>query len=333
MSGYVIHVGHIPPTKAIIAIPDRDTKQPTGNPIEVLKTVGSFHLVNRARVWARRTLPNGKLPVKDGVEQPIEVLDREYKGHLEFLKWGADKAGAMAIEVRYLRSSSSLDYEYQVNIQKIITRPEDGSDMIVLTPGENKFDLKKDALFIQFLKVYPENLHSTSKNPDAMIKGFTYKEVSDGDVDKTYIRNKEASLDMGIFVKQLSMIEGGVRNVFDILSGYGWDFGNVNELSVDSDIYTALLRFSEFNPDDFSKQIDRFKKEVQDKFEYAKSFSALDTTKEGYVALRINGQANMIWEKAEGKGDKMLDWVIENFAEASVYNGIQKFISLCNKLK
>jgi hypothetical protein len=333
MQGYVIHVGHIPPTKAIIAFPDKDTKQPTGNPIEVMKTVGSFQMVNRARVWGRRVLPDGKVPVKNGVEQPIEVLDREYKGHLQFFDWGSDKAGAMAIEIRYLRSSSSLDYEYQINVQKIITRPEDGSDMIVLTPGENKFDLTKDALFIQFLKVYPENFHSKSKNPDAMIKGYTYKEVSDGDVDKTYIRNKEAALDMGIFVKQLSAIDGGVRNVFDILSKYGWDFGNVNELSVDTDIYTALLRFSEFNPDDFSKQIDRFKKEVQDRFAYAKSFNALDTTKSGYIALRVNGQSDIVWEGVDGKGDNMLDWVIENFAENKVYHGIRKFISLCNKLK
>jgi hypothetical protein len=166
-----------------------------------------------------------------------------------------------------------------------------------------------------------------------MIKGYTYKEVSDGDVDKTYIRNKEAALDMGIFVKQLSAIDGGVRNVFDILSKYGWDFANVNELSVDTDIYTALLRFSEFNPDDFSKQIDRFKKEVQDRFAYAKSFNALDTTKSGYIALRVNGQSDIVWEGVDGKGDNMLDWVIENFAENKVYHGIRKFISLCNKLK
>lgn len=329
--GYVIHVGQHAPEKVVIAYPDKNGN-PKGDAFETFKQVGSYLIINRARVWARRVGTDGKLPVKGEVEEVLEVTDTRYKGNLEFLKWGENKVGAQAIEVRLLPISATLDYEYQRSVQKIEVRVEEDQAQIELDPGENKFDPKIEALKIQFLKVHPQNRDSISKNPDPNIKGYTYYEVSDEQVDKAFVKNKEAALVAGSFVAALSSKPQSLRNLLEIFKGYGVEFGGVNNLSNPTDIYAALLKFADV-PGEFGSQINRYKSELYEQFEYAKSFKALDLTKDGFIALMVDNKKEIIWEKAEGKGDKMIEWVLENFADEYVYQQSQHFKSRCSKLK
>jgi len=255
-----------------------------------------------------------------------------YKGNLEFLKWGDNKLGAQAIEIRLLPISQSLDYEYQRSVQKIEVRVEEDQAQIELKPGENKFDPNTEALKIQMLKVHPQNRDSISKNPDPTIKGYTYYEVSDEQVDKAFVKNKEASIVAGNFVVGLSAKPQQLKNLFEIFKGYSVEFGDINRLSNDTDIYSALLKFAEI-PGQFGLLINRYKTDLQDKFELAKSYKALDLTKDGFIAMVIDNKKEIIWEKAEGKGDAMIEWVLENFVEEAVYQQTQHFLSLCSKLK
>jgi len=310
---YVIHVGHHAPEKVIIAYPNRNG-DPKGEVFETHKQVGSYFIMNRARVWCRRVLPSGKLPVVDQVEQSLEVTDTRYKGNLEFLTWGDNKLGAQAIEIRFLTISSSIDYEYQRTVQKFDPRIEEDTMHIELAPGENKFDTDKEVLKIQFLKVHPRNRDSVSKDPDPKIKGSDYYEVSDEQMDKTFVRNREAALVTGIFVQQLSTKPQSLRNLLEIFKGYGVEFGSVNHLSNPTDIYAALLKFADI-PGDFGAYVQRYKKELLDLFEYAKSFKALDLSKNGVIALLVNNKPEILLDKIEAKGDGMIDWVLENFAD------------------
>jgi len=331
--GYVIQVGQHQPEEVIIATPDKDRKPVEDTIIKTHKTVGSVLMINRARVWARRVMPGGKeAQNKDGGVDVLEVNDVRYKGDLEFLKWGDNKPGAQAIEIRHLPTSRSLDFDYQRTVQKLEITVEQGLDQISLTPGENKFDENTQGLLIQFLKVYPQNRDSKSKNPDPSIKGNMYHEVGEADADKSFSRSKEASLITGIFVTNLSSKPRSLKNLYEIFVGYGVDFGNVNHLSNDTDIYTALLKFSE-NAGDFGSYINRFKEEVNDLFELSKSYKALDLTKDGYIALTVENKKELVFENAKGKGDAMIEWVLENFADEYVYNQIAYMRALVKKLK
>ncbi len=332
-NGYVIHVGHHSPSKAIVATPDPKTGNPVGDIIEVTKQLGAHQIINRCTVWARRVMADGSLPKDDkGNELSMEANDPRYKGRLEFLKWNESKTGAQAIQVRYLRQSSSLDYEYQTVVQKLTTRVEDGTDFITLPPGENQFDPNKEALLIKFLQVHAQNRDSVSKNPDPMIKGYTYFEKTEKDADSRFIKHKEASLDAGLLVKELSSDSGKIKNLFEIFVQSNVDFGSVTMLSPNNDIYTALLKYSESQPEDMMKRIDRYKSELQKRFEFAKSYNALDVTKDGVIGLTVEGKPNIVFE-VEGKGSKMIDYVVTNFVDPVIYERTKHFISLLSKLK
>ncbi|MCB0472289.1 MAG: hypothetical protein KDC56_04420 [Flavobacteriaceae bacterium] len=333
MQGYIIRVGTKSPAKAIVAVPDKDTGLPTGDQTEVFRSVGSHNLLNRARVWARRVKPDGLLPTENGVERSLEVTDKEYKGDLEFLDWGDNKVGAQALEIRFLDQSSSLDYDYQRTVQRIETKVEDGSDYILLNPGENKFDQEKEKRKVQFLRVHPGNFNSKSKNPNPQIKGFVYKEVTVKDENVAYVAHKESSLEAGLFVKGLATDDKKIANLFEIFEGYGLTFGDVNYLSSPTDKYKALLNATEVDPEGFFKLVSRYKKELYDKFQYADSFRALDLSKEGNIGLSVNGKVNLVFQNVPEKGKKMIDWVTENFADPVVFEKIKHFNSLCEKLK
>jgi len=331
-NGFVIHVGHNSPSQAIVAHPDPKTGQPIGNPIEVTRNIGAHNIINRALVWARRVMPDGKLPKVGDEEVALEVNDPKYKGHIEFLPWGDTKVGAKATDIRYLRQSSSLDYEYQTIVQRITTRVEDGTDFITLPPGENKFDRNKEALFIKFLEVHPQNRDSVSKNPDPMIKGYTYFVKTDQDADQKAVKHKEAYLEAGGFVKSLSADQDKVKNLFEIFVQSNVDFGKVSLLSTPTDIYLALLNYAEVEPEDMQKRIERYKSELVKRFEMAKSFNALDLTKDGVIGLTVNGKPNIVFE-VEGKGNKMIDYVVNNFVDPVIYEKTKHFLSLLEKLK
>lgn len=333
--GYVIQVGHYSPEKVVISVPTKEGN-PGVNVAESFKTVGEYNIINRARVWGRRVLDNGKL-AKDADKNDIvvEVTNKDYHGKIEFLDWGVAEQGAQAIEVRYLPQSLSLDVEYQDNIQKIKLDPEgkDGSAFLVLTAGRNTFDYKTQALLIQMYKVHPQNRDSKSKNPDPRIKGYTFWEVTDADSDKVSIAQSESKITSGNYVMALADKPNGLRNLMNVFVDNGVGFGDVNLLSVPTDIYKALLIFAEQRPGDFGLYINEFKKEISDCFEKAKSYKALDLTTAGTIGLMVNSKKEIMFDKVEGKEEGMLTWVLEHFLDDSIFDNVKKFKDACEKLK
>lgn len=333
-NGYVIQVGHYAPQKVIVSVPNKDGN-PSADVAEVYKTVGAHLLINRARVWARRVQNNGK-PILDseGEEQVLELTDSRYRGKLEFLEWGDVKTGAQAIDIRYIPQSQSLDVSFQDIIQKIQLDAEgkDGSAFIELRAGENKFDYKTQALFIEYLKVHPQNRSSVCKNPDPKIKGYTYHDVNDENTDKSGVQKIESELTAGNFVMGISNKVGSLKNLLEVLISKGVDFGDTSVLSTDLSIYTALLNFARSRAGDFGFYVNDFKKDISNLFEKAKTYNALDLTKNGFIAMLVNSKKEIVFDDANGKGDEMINWVMDNFLEQSVYERIKHLKALCDKL-
>lgn len=328
-AGYVIHVGHHSPKEVIIAHPTKDG-MPGVNVATQMRTVGTYNLINRARVWGRRVMDNGKL-AKEG--ETVEVTTKDYHGRIEFLEHGKPEVGAQMLDIRYLSQSSSLDVDYQDNVQKIKLDPagKDNSGFIELASGENKFDPKTQSLLIQYLKVHPQNKNSKSKNPDPQIKGYMFMEV-ESNTDTTSIKQDEASITAGSFVMGLSEKIPSLRNLMSILLEGSADFGETNLLSGDLDVYKALLIYARSKPGDFAYIINEFKKKVSDNFEKAKAAKALDLTKAGEISLLVNSKKDILLEEIPAKEEGMLTWVLDNYLDGKVYERIKHLDTVCSKL-
>lgn len=338
MSGYVIHAGSHAPEKVLISHVNKDSGEPTGvERFEAYITNGAQLLLNNYMAWGRRIREGerdkktGKIVAEAFERSPIEITDNKYQGDIEFLEYG--DVNGQAIQCRYLKQSRSLDYEYQANVQKIRVDAEgkDGTAFIELRTGENKFDYKKEGLFITYLKNHPQNRDSKSKNPDPTIKGHVFSEITDDMVDKTSIDNMEAALDAGYFVKSLSNDEKSISNLFDIL-GRRDEFGETTQLSNPTEIYKVILKFAQEKPNEFNGLIGAFKKKFSDAIELAKSFNALDLTKDGTIGLLLEGKKTIAFERVEGKGDAMLEDVFNNFATEKYYSKINSFITVVKKI-
>lgn len=327
--GYIILVGNEHPSHAIIATPDKKTGQPMpGTEMDHFQRVGSHLVLNRARVWGRRIIKNedGKITKSKGVE----FNTPEYKGELEFMAWGKD--GGYAIDVRYIPQSRSLDFEYQQNVQRIAVNPDQELVHIILKAGENKFDYKKDALLIQFLQIAPANRDSKSKNTDPQIKGYVYYEQNSESLDKRELQEMESSTNAGNLVMALSENKGKIRNLFTAM-GKRDEFGRVNYLDNDGTIYKTLLRFARSYPVDFFQLIKSFKEGIQETFDKAKSYDVLDLTKDGFIAILEKGKPRIVFEGVEGKGEKMIECVVDNYLEEEVFKSTEVLKKLVSELK
>jgi hypothetical protein len=327
-NGYVVHFGTENTQVAIVATPDKVTGQPTGEVAERHVTVGTHQIINRARVWGRRVMgkDNEVTAMPDGGE--ILFSTPGYRGEIEFMDWGTE--GGHAIETRYVPQSGSLDYEFQENVQKIKIDPANVSPFLDFKTGKNELDYKKDALKIKFLKNYPSNRDSKSKNPDPLVKGFKFYEVTDEHVDQTSIKRIEGSSEAVRFVMQVSNRPGALKCLLKCL---GKKLPNVSELSLDLEIYKALMEYANSDPGEFFQLIDAYKLGVFDDFEKAKSYKALDLTKHGHVAFVYEGKPTLVMSDVKAKGEEMINWMVENFCEEEVYKATQIFKELVSKLK
>ena len=333
-NGYIVHFGNDNAPTAIRATPDRRTGLPTGEQFEQVIVVGTHQMINRARVWGRRVMgENGKIKVApDGGN--ILALTPGYRGEVEFLDWGTE--GGHSIEIRYIPQSLSLDYEFQDKLEKIEVDKEKGFTFLEFKTGNNEFDYKKDGLLIKFLKVYPQNRGSRSKNPDPLVKGFKYFEITEDSIDKSTIKRIETGSDAVNLVKEVSNKPGNLKNLFQVIGGGKYPvvhLGKTTILSHDLEMYKVILEYAEGNADDFFALIKNYKEGVQDDFEKAKSYKALDLTKHGHIAWIYEGKTQLIMSDVKGKGDEMINWFIENYCEEDVFKATQILKELVSKLK
>lgn len=331
-AGYVIIVGSERPATAQRGEIDPKTHVPRGETFEMVIPVGAHLMINKCRVWGRRVMrdKDGKIANGKGdFPELVEAITPKYLGEIEFLEWG--KPGGYAIEIRYLDQSKSLDVEYQDNIQKVKIADQGGAVHLELHSGENKFDYDTQALLIQHLKVHAQNLNSTSKNPNPAITGYTFKEVSDDEKEKTSRSSLEAKGSAINIVTGLASHPGSFRALFEVL-GERKEFGNIDKLSLDQQVYSALLKFADAKPLELVDAIGAYKRSLQELFSLAESHNALDLTKNGFIALMVNGKPEIMYE-AEGKGKDMIDWVFDNAFEESVYQKSRNFKERIQSLK
>lgn len=334
---YVIVVGRERPAEALVSQVKKDGTPVGEDQMKRFIPVGTHMMINQTAVWGRRVI-DGKAE-KDG--KAVELNTVGYNGELEFLPYGDPKG--YLITTRFLKQSRSLDVDYQNQIQKLKVDWEKGSNdqsakltfeaaMLIFNAGENKYDDKKDSLLIQHLKTHGQNRDSVYKNPAPEIMGFTFYEVTDDNVKTASIDKNEKSINVGVIVMEASNNPNDLQVLLEMV-GVRPELEGIDKLSKPKQVYDALLRFAVSNPNDFKSLIDNWKKKFSDAVEKSKSYKALDLTKDGHIALIVDNKPNLIFSDAEGKGDKMIDWVLANCFKSEIYKKATGFISITEKLK
>jgi hypothetical protein len=296
---------------------------------EAMIRVGTYGIPNYTAAWGRR-VANGKPKIVEGVEMGYEVGDAQYKGEIEFLKWGDVKG--QSIDCRWIRNVLSLDQTYQDLILKVKIREQDPWAVILeFKQGYNKFDEVADKALIQFLRVHYYNEHSIAKSPNAESK-LGYKEVRKQEIRQQKTKSIDNKVDNILLVGKLSEGQEATQKLKNLLAVVnGVEFTEVNKDSID-DVYAALKTFADENPDMFSSRIHEYKKANSAAITKAETYEKLDLTKDGTIGYLDKGKSKPFIEGIPAKGNDMKQWAFENWYMPNVFEGLDKLKKFTDKL-
>lgn len=295
-----------------------------GDKVLYVNRRGDIGFPNRTEIWGVRLDKDGKIPDSD-----LNVKDGNYKGQIKPLKWG-DKKGQL-ITCRYLKGYDTLDYLYQnlvlnadVNIKDT---DESSSDafFVVLQSGENEFSEVTDKMKVEFLKICSYNQNSISKHPDRV--DYMFKEITDAVVLEETSKNLDSKSDALFIVKTAAKDNSlsQLRNLRDIIGVL------ITDEVTDKNLYGSLLKLADSDYDGFLSQIEKHKIAISNVIEKAKSYKALDWTKDGVLAAGVQ-KKEIIGTDMEGKGEKMVQWCMDNYLDAKAYETIHKLTQITDKL-
>ena len=120
---FVIAVGRTRIESGISGELNKQTELPIKQ-TEVMIPVGGYAIPTRTVAWGRRVI-DGKPRAN---KNTISPTDMDYKGEVEFMKWGAQ--GGEQIVIQYLPTSNSLDRVYQEKRLNLTPSDEDSSIML-----------------------------------------------------------------------------------------------------------------------------------------------------------------------------------------------------------
>lgn len=298
---------------------------------ETLSRRGEIGFPNGTQIWAARVI-DGEIPKNaKGEYIQVSVTDPNYKGELKSMKWGAP--GGSLTSVRYLKGYNSRDVIYQERVLnfKVDESNENSADiyMITLENGENDLDDKIDSIKIEHLKSHPYNKDSESGDPEFSTKVFyekTYEQKLSMETKDLDVQFEAAKIVREAGTGGDSI--GKIKNLFSIVRSV------TDEEQPDDKLYSYLLMIADRKSQQFINAVDNYKKNVSNTFEKLKSYDAIDLTTNGtIIAFGKNKKQEIIMDDVPGKGEEMLDYLLENFTDPKAFEATFKLIQITDKLK
>jgi hypothetical protein len=298
---------------------------------ETLAKRGDVGFPNKCKVWAARVI-DGKMPKAD--EPAISITDPKYRGELIGLKWGAK--GGSVIDVRYLSGYPSNDVLYQEKVLNYRINDEDESSadafFLFLPNGDVDFDEATDPFYIQHLEWHAYNFNSESKNPNFYTHYFREKSFEQEERldtvswdDETLARNIVSEIGSGANdMAKCKILFSIVRVVND-------------EEPEDTKVYAYLKMISAKRASLFLSAINAYKLKVSNMFEKLKSYEMVDTTTDGKLVVEVSSKGvkkkEILLTDLPSKGEGIFDYMLENFADPSVFEATYKLIQITDKIK
>lgn len=280
---------------------------------------------NRSEQWGVRLDRDGNMP-----KDKLEVKDPNYKGKIKFLPWGHQDGEK--IVTRYLSGYNSLDLLYQELVLNASTRFNEFDESIAdafwirLLSGENEFDEVQDEYKVLMLKHHHYNKDCKTGNPEFYNHLFHEKKeevVSDDETEVLLTRSDAVQV-----VKQAAA-DGSLdllRNLKNILNTH------IESDVKDKELFATLLKFANNKPSTLLSEVERYKKSITNLVQLAKSKGAIDLTKEGTIVAGLE-KKEIIAEKVEGKGEKMLAWLLDNYLTPTSFEAMFKLKQIIEKTK
>jgi hypothetical protein len=295
-----------------------------GDPALTLNKRADIGIPNVTSAWGVRLDKDGKVP-----EMPLDIKDSQYRGQIKELKWGSPEG--CLILCRYMKGYNSIDLLYQdtvLNAAANINKDDPASAdayYITLQSGDNVFDPETDRYLTQMLRVHYLNGSSVSRHPDSSQQMFVEKNYAEEEQKgvKTYNAKFDAMKIVKVASEDNSLAK--MKNLLSIVEAIG------TEEPKDNDLFRYLSFLADTKYDLFLGRIEEYKKTVSNIFEKAKSYKALDLTKDG-VIVAGKDKMEIIGEGIPAKKEGMLDWVLQNYLDAKAADVIFKLTQITDKL-
>lgn len=297
---------------------------------------GEVGIPNRTEAWGARVIRDSSGQViKKGTS--VEVRDAQYKGEIEFLKWG-DNEGSLIV-CRYLKGYQTLDVQYQdvvLNAKANISEDNEASaEVYFLTflNGPNDFDESTDKYLVKMLQIHEYNRDSVSKSPTNPPDPMFYEEEEGTQREIAETKSLNAKFDSLFLIKEAADDNSGkkLKNLFFIVQSLtGADVP-------DDGLYNALQKIADTEPDAFMTKVFEYKKMLSSDFEIAKSYNALDLTTDGTIKAGQNKKEVLAEGIKSGnkslKSDEMLTWCVTNILDPKSYEVGFQLRNIVEKLK
>jgi hypothetical protein len=309
---YTIIAGSKDPKPVEFGKLNKTTGMPQGETTKAFMAVGAILVLNFSRAWGKRVLPTG---VKAKNEGSIQATDPNYRGEIEFLKWGA--SGGELIEIRYLKNSTSLDKQYQDVVQKL--KPTDEDVYVILRHGDNEFDEEREPQKARFLQVCAYNRDSVYKDPT--IWDWDFFESTD-EADAVTKRSDLLTRNLA----SNTVLEASNETLAVLATIFGED-----ARKLDKRLSEILVDKAEKDPKEFLAQIDRYKNNAGLKLRDAMEQQLIDVT--GTKGIGYTGKDGLPKElPTEGStGAAKLEWVIANLLSPEVFEMVSEVIAATEK--
>lgn len=296
-----------------------------GETIQTMLKRADIGIPNWTEAWAVRLDKDGNIP-----KEPLDVKSPDYKGQIKELKWG-DAKGCMVI-CRFLKGYNTIDMLYQnivlnANLNIREDDPTSADDFYLrLQSGDNIYDVESNKYLIQMYRVHYMNESSVSKSPESMKSMF--REVTEEDTQQKDVKSYSTKFEALKIVNEAAEDNtlSKLKNLLTIVQQLG------TEEPKDNDLFRYISMLADTQYDLFLSKINEYKKNLSNVVEKAKSYKAIDLTKDGVIVAGVT-KLELIGEGVPGKKDGMIDWLMQNFLDQKAWEIIFKLKQITDNLK
>lgn len=289
---YTIKVGTGEPQLVLRGEVNKKTGMPQGKTETGYAVMGGVAIPNFSVIWAK----------------PEMGKDGKRSGKFEVLKWGT--AGGEAMEIRFLKSCSSLDKAYQTQVG---LKASDEDQEIFLETGINEFDSILHPRLVDMLKLHTANADSPCRNPENSF--IQFQEYDEQQNITMAMKTDEILFDaMGVVMEA----RDNPLKLRILCTIYGIPIERKDKLAI-SDLMMRLKA----NPLKFNEDRNTYLKECQRILIKARDFQVLDLSIVSEVWLMDGG---IVVKDLPIKlaPDKKLEYMLDNLTDPEIFEGIQQ---------
>jgi hypothetical protein len=279
------------PAQVEVGFLDEDGK-PKGDTITAYVEKAGTAVPNYSEIWGIQEKG------KDGV----------ITGGIKPLKW--DHPDGYLIKLRHLRTSQSLDMEYQ-DLKKMRVLDEEAE--IALSLGVNNFDRVKDKMLIKMLELHYQNEANESRDPSRPVAFTTYDPDKITKLKVTDVENRQKAERI-----VMDANNSGKAQALEILASM-FDI----EPRQQQDVLFAELMDLTPTFDHFLRVLDLSRTQYKEVLDKSVEIGLIDVEPKDAIYLIKDGNKELLLEDIGNGKDNKLPYVLENFYQVKFFNALE----------